>query len=261
MSTDIHQYRCFCQTENCLVYTWSAITPITCPNNNTHTIDPQSVVIVDTRSSNIVIPGNDESNVQGFFSCQGFTLNVAPGPDTKPQKLTPLQQNPYNTRVATITFLPKEENIGDIVSLYSAVDTLCGVITTAIGTPGNTGNFGSVISVSPTVIQNVGIGFSIDLFDSQNNVSQNVGQILSIDQVNSTITVSYPITNYFSPGSYVQFSIPRITNINIGSTNPLTFGLGKNGSSLLPANIASQISYTNNSNTTKTFSFYGEITF
>lgn len=51
MSRTVKNYRCFCNTESAYVYTWSTTAPTTCPNNNTHTIDPNSIVVVDSVSS------------------------------------------------------------------------------------------------------------------------------------------------------------------------------------------------------------------
>jgi hypothetical protein len=46
MST-VNRYRVFCETEQTNVYIWSTLPPIVCPNNNTHTINTDSIVIVD----------------------------------------------------------------------------------------------------------------------------------------------------------------------------------------------------------------------
>jgi hypothetical protein len=43
----VHRYRVFCETEQTNVYTWDTLQPTVCPNNNTHTINTGSIVIVD----------------------------------------------------------------------------------------------------------------------------------------------------------------------------------------------------------------------
>jgi len=46
----INKYRVFCNTENTFVTTWSINPPTTCPNNNTHNIDTESITIIDSIS-------------------------------------------------------------------------------------------------------------------------------------------------------------------------------------------------------------------
>jgi hypothetical protein len=43
----VNRYRVFCETEQINVYTWDTLTPTVCRNNNTHTINTGSIVIVD----------------------------------------------------------------------------------------------------------------------------------------------------------------------------------------------------------------------
>lgn len=51
--TTVNRYRLFCQTESTYVYTWATSIPSTCPNNNQHTIDSNSIVQVDSVSENL----------------------------------------------------------------------------------------------------------------------------------------------------------------------------------------------------------------
>lgn len=50
----VNQYRYYCITESNFVYKWDTNIPTTCPNNATHTIDTDSMTIVDTVKSNQV---------------------------------------------------------------------------------------------------------------------------------------------------------------------------------------------------------------
>lgn len=52
--TTVNRYRIFCNTENTYVYTWSTSPPTTCPNNNTHTVDAQSVTLIDSVSEDTI---------------------------------------------------------------------------------------------------------------------------------------------------------------------------------------------------------------
>jgi hypothetical protein len=48
MTTEVNYYRLYCQTESNYVYKWDTIIPSKCPNNNTHTVDSNTVTIIDT---------------------------------------------------------------------------------------------------------------------------------------------------------------------------------------------------------------------
>ena len=51
MTTEVNYYRVYCQTESNYVYKWDTTTPSTCPNNITHTIDSNTITIIDTVST------------------------------------------------------------------------------------------------------------------------------------------------------------------------------------------------------------------
>lgn len=54
MTTEVHYYRYYCQTESNFVYKWDTTLPSTCPNDHNHTIDSNSITIIDTVSNNHV---------------------------------------------------------------------------------------------------------------------------------------------------------------------------------------------------------------
>lgn len=54
----VYKHRLYCQSESANVYTWSTSTPTTCPNNNTHTIDVNSITVVDSVCENDVYANN-----------------------------------------------------------------------------------------------------------------------------------------------------------------------------------------------------------
>jgi len=58
MATEVNRYRVFCQTESNYTFVWDTSKPTTCPNNITHTIDSNSISIIDTIRKNDVIVDN-----------------------------------------------------------------------------------------------------------------------------------------------------------------------------------------------------------
>lgn len=54
MTTEVNYFRYYCNTESKYVYTWDTAIPSKCPNNNSHTIDSNSLTIIDTVKTNDV---------------------------------------------------------------------------------------------------------------------------------------------------------------------------------------------------------------
>ncbi len=48
MTTEVNYYRIYCQTESNYVYKWDTSIPSNCPNNIAHTIDSNTITIIDT---------------------------------------------------------------------------------------------------------------------------------------------------------------------------------------------------------------------
>ena len=51
---NVYKYRVYCNTEAKNVFTWAESAPTTCPNNTAHTINNNSISIVDKIVSNEV---------------------------------------------------------------------------------------------------------------------------------------------------------------------------------------------------------------
>lgn len=64
--SSVYRYRLFCETEQANVYTWNTLQPTICPNNNTHTINTESITVVDninttdTRITNFTLDNTDK---------------------------------------------------------------------------------------------------------------------------------------------------------------------------------------------------------
>jgi hypothetical protein len=54
MTTEVNYFRYYCNTESNYVYKWDTVNPSQCPNNNSHTIDSNSITIIDTVKTNDV---------------------------------------------------------------------------------------------------------------------------------------------------------------------------------------------------------------
>ncbi len=247
-SKTIHKYRTFCLTENTLVYSWGETPPITCPNNDTHTIDTNSISIVDSVSSKKINISQDNGLTGGNFRAE--TIKAVIKPNTT--EIFDFSW-PFDMSVHTVHFVTNAQHIGDKFSCIIAPNTIIGVITNNV----NVGD--TTFHVSPTVLQYANMGYIISLFDGANKSI--VGYVISKDLVNSTITCHDPSTNVFSASSptYVMLEIRNIYEFEIGDPNKYDIGQSLIQSGLIPANTIVRLEYKNNSKTdAKSFIFYFE---
>ena len=105
----------------------------------------------------------------------------------------------------------------------------------------------TVINVSQTVIDNVNIGYKIQLDDSTN--TDDLGIVTAIDTDNKTITVDTAATQGFSAATptYVKQTVCMVSDYEIGPAWEWVIGESKIGGSHLPANTTVEVKYTNNS--------------
>ena len=54
MATEVNRYRLYCQTESDYVYKWDTVPPTKCVNDISHTVDSNTVTIIDTVSTTYV---------------------------------------------------------------------------------------------------------------------------------------------------------------------------------------------------------------
>ena len=132
-----------------------------------------------------------------------------------------------------------EENTGDTWSWVIAPNTVVGALTSDVATTD------TVISCSQTVIDNVQVGFFVDLFDGVN--TDDLGEVLSKDTGANTLTISTAATQQFlaSSPTYVRMSIYFLKDSEFGHPWRLVYGEGKIKSSYVPANTVIKVSYNN----------------
>ena len=90
--TEVKKFRIKCLTEDAYVYTWveGETVPTQCPNNTAHSIDPDSVVIVETVQDNVVKIDASQNTIKiaDFRDLtgknlyrKGFSYTTVPGND------------------------------------------------------------------------------------------------------------------------------------------------------------------------------------
>ena len=250
MSAALTKYLVPCLTEGINVITdFRSSVPTVCPNNNTHTIDASGIMALDSTSLNIItINENNQIPNGGFYRADCFEIAVTGGTGTV---TTYDISYPYNIGAYSTTLLLSSDNIGDTLNIIGYPDTAGSIITIELGT-GATG-----LNVSLAAIFNP--GFYVSITDGVN--TDDLGEIITVDDVNNILTVSTPTVNSFGTGSVVLFGIPRVKNCKFCNTNNIDLGFSKIGSSGLLANHAVRLLYTNSSGTAKTFNFIVELQF
>lgn len=104
---------------------------------------------------------------------------------------------------------------------------------------------GCGISVSSTVLDYAVVGYEFVVTDGV--TSDNVGEIMLIDSVNSKIYFDGSSANAYGPGAYIKMFRHIVKDVIIG--NPSKVGLGRDtiGASYLPAYTIITVEYTNKS--------------
>lgn len=246
MHDTIYKYRLYCQTESGFYTVWGSTPPTCCPNNNTHSIDTNSIIITEQVSNkNVNILQSEPGFTNGLYKVEGWSLTI-PANSSVSKDIS----WPYNIAIMTMNLLPSTENIGDTINAYAGPDTTIGVTTETLG------QNVSVINVNSTVLQNIKFGYTVNVVNNNQNV--NMGECISIDTVNSRITCNTVASESIGPGAYIKVSRHIMKNIKFTSNNIINLANKNVSSTAFIANTVARLIYTNNSNTEKTFFYTAE---
>jgi hypothetical protein len=153
---------------------------------------------------------------------------------------------PFDITVLAIYFIGDTNTAGDVINVTVAADTVYGIITQ------NVAAGATVIPVNSTVITNIAKGYYVKLNDGTN--SDDLGRVIAIDTVNSTITTEVATVHSFAnvTPTNVTVSIRPIDTFQLVAGLPYTLGIKKIGGTFLPANTPVTLSYLNNTGSQKT---------
>lgn len=147
---------------------------------------------------------------------------------------------PHPIGVLSVALYCKQANAGDKVTVVVAPDTIIGAIGANVAVSDTTFVVGS------TVLQNLHVGYLVNLFDGVN--SEDCGVMVSKDLSNSTITVSQGSTQAFSAASptYVRMGVCMMDHHELPALDTvLKFGESKVGASHIPAGTTVRVLYDN----------------
>ena len=234
----INKYRLYCNTEDEFRYVWNDVTPTTCPSGVGHTIDSDSITIIESHSDQDVQAHIVEENVQtgGHYQARFVVMPISGSGWTELDISWPIPVSLLSGEYTTCSGAEK----GDEVEAAVAPDTITGVVTSGVSVSG------IVIGVSQTVIDNTSVGFYLKLDDGTN--VNDLGRVLSIDSTNLTVTVETGATNSFSPATptYVKQTVKFISTSVLVGPGSYSLGRTKIGASYIPVNTVLRLRYKNN---------------
>lgn len=236
--TTVNQYQFYCTTESTWKYVWSTSDniPTKCPDDTGHTIDTNSMSIVNSVSQTDVTIHQPTS---GSFMVETFTLNVPKSSRGQVFEKTIQFDKPVLLWTTDFSTLPSM--FEDKFDVLFNPDTPVGALTSSGAIDDTT------LNVSSTVTENVKPGMYINIIDNTQSppLYQQIGKVLNVDSVNGTITLNSPLTSNFPAGSVLLLNIYMGKNIVIDSVGP--FKLIDKGfqAKLIPENAVMTMRYTN----------------
>lgn len=244
---EVTKYRVRCVEGDGDQSVWSPTLPTVCPLNAAHAIDG-NIVILDTISSEAVTLKEELVPTQGLYHFQGFKQNI---PSGNIGNVTSISHSwPYQISLLNAYLYVTEDQVGDWLDANVAKDTVVGAIGAAI-TPGQT-----TFTVSATVLENVSIGFTVNITDGV-NVNE-LDRVIDIDISNSTITCETAATDSFSPLSptYVRTTIPFVNDMHfVVAGERFVVADKKFGGKGLPPNVPFYIDYHNETGNAKVLAY------
>lgn len=252
----LNQYRVYCIDEAIFVTGWLPDPQVCtqCFNNTSHTVNPNSISIIDTISPNTtLISTQTHGETNGNYRREGRVMNIAAGPNVITSQTTTFK---YDIGILAFIISIGQDNIGDQFDVLvmpinnSPIGLLAANVTT-----GQT-----VIPIPVTTIIYLQVGFKLTLQSATTGILEEEDEIISINTTNNTITLQTGITSAFSTGDYISFVMTRCKNVYLNTPGNERVGDFLR-SSIFPKTMQAQLRYKNNSNYAKVFSYASDYLF
>lgn len=238
--TTVYYYKIWCVTENDYIFKWTTEPLTECPNDAGHTVDLNSVILVNTISENIV---EIKQPTDGYFMVEDYEFVI---PSGTPGNVSTIDYTMDDTILLWVTsFDCTAETFGDKFDVIVNPDTTIGVLTTTVNVSD------TVLNVNSTATANAVRGMYLTLDNGVD--TQNVGKIMNIDADAGTLTVKTPSTFTFAPGSLVKLNFYMAKNIVLNSLNKQNAGEKGFSGKEIPVGTVLRMNYTNNNGLAKTF--------
>jgi hypothetical protein len=256
--------------------------PTKCPTNTNHEIDPNQTTIVEVIEQSVVRIQEEDIPTGGNFGTRSIKVIAKKGQTTETWISWPIPISGLE-----IIFTSEEKHRGDCFSIGIGKNTIVGAITAPIfpaqewepknykahetvlffdprfgqrsytcfvdtvnnEPPINSNHWrhGMKINVTKTVIENVKVGYYVQLTDGLK--ATGYCEVMCIDKQNNGILIEKSPTEIYSPLSptYVMISVYMIKDYEIGPPWENDIGASKIGGSYIPADTLVSIEYVNHS--------------
>lgn len=241
--TTVYKYKIYCNTDSVWETKWDTESLTVCPTNSSHSVNSNSVTIIDSISENETIIKEETIKTGGHYRVETKKIIASQGVNSADYTW------PYPISVLSVNFKTNDSHKNDLIDNIIIPDTTVGNITADVSV-GET-----VITVSQSVIDNIALGYGISLDDGVNN--NDLGKVSNIDKNTNQITVETATTNSFlsSTPTMIKMCIYMFDKFEISEAGSYSIGSAKIGGSYLPAGKVSRVVYTNNTAETKEIIF------
>lgn len=234
MST-VYKYKIYCTTEEKYVEGWGTTAPTVCYNNNTHTVNSNSVQTIDTIASDAVSIKEDKVQVARNVKIEFIEFKNVESNSTQ----TVEYKFDIVTSMYSFQFMADDTNKGDELTI-AGVDTTMGLIAASLS-PGAT-----TLYAPPALLAYGTQGFYLKLTDGTN--TDELGYILSIDKIAGTVTFQNATTHSFSSSNtLVKMTYYIMKSVKIGPPATYMFCDDVVGGTAVPLNTVVKFIYKNNS--------------
>ena len=249
MTTQLNKWRIFCQTENTWVYKWledGASDPSECFTNNTHTVNENSISIIDVIESKEVIIKEETTKTQGNFRTEGFKFDIP----AQSEYIGNISFN-YPVNLLSVWFNVNTENLGDRLTVEFQ-PLYAGTVQADISSPTTS------IQVDLITANIINIGYIVVLKRDSDNHTEKLGEVLAVNKTTGVLTVSTATTDTFSIGDNVYLRVSGVKNLYLTSIGRHSIGASKLGATFIMAGGVFYAYYTN-STPLMTKNFYYEL--
>jgi hypothetical protein len=179
------EYKIYCTTENQYVSGWGTAPPTVCYNNNAHTVNANSVQVIQVISSDQVTVKQSTVITNKNTRLETVKFTDVAVDATQTQTYTFL----YPSNLYSFTFAVDDTNKGDEITIVFNENETMGLITQ------NAGIGDTVINAPAALLLYGNVGYNLTLTDGVN--TDDLGLILAIDTNADTVTVQNATTHAF----------------------------------------------------------------
>lgn len=229
---DLIKWKVFCDTEQ--IYTYGYLeaheSPERCFNNKDHIISKRPEII-DKIINNTVRIREESLQTGGNFKATNRRMICPPGESVHDFCFDiPLS-------ALSMTLVTSENNRNHLVKASVGPDTVIGVVTQ------NVSISDKILYVSSSVLENINIGYGINLYDGDQ--MEDLGIVTGIQINDGTVSVSKQSSKNFSINTYIRMSVYIVDDFTIGYPSRYEIGKDKIGGSYVPASTIIRVQYNN----------------